>query len=49
MVRTDPPRFAALLDQVDDLKTKPTAAEAIVRAYGVTPDALYARWRRAGE
>lgn len=45
MVRTDPERLAALLDRVDDVENRPTAAEAIAEVYGIPPDALHRRWR----
>jgi len=45
MIRTDPVRFTRLLDRVQDLKRKPTAAQAIAEVYGVSPYALHQRWR----
>jgi hypothetical protein len=45
MIRTDPVRFTRLLDRVQDLEHKPTAAQAIAEVYGASPDALHQRWR----
>ena len=45
MIETDPVRFRRLLDKVEDLEHKPTAAQAIGEVYGISPDALHERWR----
>ncbi len=45
MIETDPIRFTRLLEKNQDRKNKPTAAEAIKYAFGVTPNTLHERWR----
>ncbi|MFQ5843801.1 MAG: hypothetical protein ACE5JG_02315 [Planctomycetota bacterium] len=45
MVETDPVRFTRLLEKNQDRKNKPTAAEAIRHAFGVSPNVLHERWR----
>jgi len=45
MIETDPARLAKLMTRIDDVKAKPTAAQAIKFAFGVTPSVLHQRWR----
>jgi len=45
MIETEPARLAKLMTRVDDIKAKPTAAESIEFAFGVSPTVLYSRWR----
>jgi hypothetical protein len=45
MIETDPVRFSALIEKLQDFKNKPTSAQCIEFAFGVTPSELHARWR----
>jgi hypothetical protein len=45
MVETDPLRFAKMVEKLQDYENKPTAAQSIEFAFGLTPSALHARWR----
>jgi hypothetical protein len=45
MVETEPVRFAKIIEQIDDLKKKPTAAQEIEQAFGVSAGVMHQRWR----
>jgi hypothetical protein len=45
MVETDPIRFTKMIEKLQDYKNKPTGAECIQFAFGVSPSTLHARWR----
>ncbi len=46
MIRTDPVRLAKVLQETQDYTKKPTAAEVLHRAFGITPNTLHERWRK---
>ncbi len=45
LIENEPARLAKLMTQVDNLDTKPTSAEAIQFAFGISPTVLHKRWR----
>jgi len=45
LIETDPIRFTKLVELQQDYEHKPTAAQAIEQAFGVTPTVLHQRWR----
>ncbi|MEM8885971.1 MAG: hypothetical protein AAGD14_18040 [Planctomycetota bacterium] len=45
LIETEPVRLGKLMREIDDLKKKPTASQAIETAFGVSPSVLHTRWR----
>ncbi|MEW6746423.1 MAG: hypothetical protein AB1486_27085 [Planctomycetota bacterium] len=45
IIKTEPVRFAKLIESIDDLVNNPTSAACIERAFGVSPSVLHQRWR----
>jgi hypothetical protein len=45
LVETEPVRFTKLVRKLDDYENKPTCADCIQHAFGVTPSVLHTRWR----
>ncbi|MHC4163277.1 MAG: hypothetical protein ACYSUM_14200 [Planctomycetota bacterium] len=45
LVETEPIRFTKLLRKLNDYENKPTAAQSIEYAFGVSPGVLHSRWR----
>lgn len=45
LVTTEPIRFTKMLRRLDDLEARPTCAQCIHDAFGVTPNVLHSRWR----
>lgn len=45
MIETDPIRFTKLLELTQDRKGKPTAADAITKSFGASPNVIHTRWR----
>jgi len=46
LVETDPVRFTKMLRKLDDYKNKPSCAQCIQYAFGVSPTVLHQRWRQ---
>jgi hypothetical protein len=45
LIETEPVRLAKLMTRIDDTVKKPTAAQCIEFAFGVSPSVLHSRWR----
>ncbi len=45
LVETEPIRFSKLIRKLNDYENKPTAAQSIEFAFGVSPGVLHSRWR----